>query len=79
MSDDEDVISVTVKMTRGSGTDDRDTLKATVSAPDVHLLNERVEDVKQHMESWADDLRDLQPEQGRSTTENQQDLGSVKA
>ena len=76
---DEDAISVTVKMTRGTGTDDRDTLKATVSAPDVHLLNERVEDVKEHLESWADDLRDVQPKAGRSTSDDQQDLRSVEA
>ncbi|WP_353634587.1 hypothetical protein ABSL23_02205 [Halobacterium sp. NMX12-1] len=78
MSDGEDAFSTTVKLTRGTSTDDRDTIKTTVTAPDVEMLNQRVEAVKNYMESWADDLRDVQPETSRRTSEDQQDLASVK-
>ncbi|MCD2202726.1 DUF7389 domain-containing protein [Halobacterium sp. KA-6] len=78
MSDGEDAFSTTVKLTRGTSTDDRDTLKTTITAPDVETLKHRVEAVKEHMESWADDLRDVQPETSRRTGENQSELGKVK-
>lgn len=78
MSDD-DAFSTTVELTRGTSTDDRDKIRVKVSAPDVTALNRRVEDVKEHMEAWADDLRDVQPEQGRRTSEDQTELGSVNA
>ncbi|MCD2199071.1 hypothetical protein LPA44_04050 [Halobacterium sp. KA-4] len=76
---DEAAFSTTVKLTRGTSTDDRDTIKTTVSAPDVETLNDRVDAVKAYMAEWADDLRDVQPEASRRTSEDQQDLGSVKA
>jgi len=76
---DNDAFSTTVKITRGTSTDDRDTINTTVSAPDVETLNERVEAVKAYMAEWADDLRDVQPETSRRTDEDQQDLGSVTA
>jgi hypothetical protein len=76
---DEDAFSTTVKLQRGTSTDDRDTLKTTVSAPDVETLNDRVEAVKAYMAEWAEDLRDVQPEASRRTSEDQTDLGSVEA
>lgn len=78
MSDDEDAFSTTLKLTRGTSTDDRDTIKVQVSAPSVDALDRRVDDLRERMESWADDLREVQPT-GRSTHDDQQDLRSVEA
>lgn len=79
MSDDEDTFSTTLTLTRGSGTDDRDKIRVKVSAPDVTSLDRRVSEVRESMESWADDLRDVQPEQSRKTSEDQTELGAVEA
>jgi predicted nucleic acid-binding Zn-ribbon protein len=61
VSDDESGITLTVEVTRGTDTDDRDKLRAKVEARDVDQLERRVEAVKERMETWADDLREIQP------------------
>ncbi|MFB6120983.1 MAG: hypothetical protein ABEJ68_07715 [Halobacteriaceae archaeon] len=62
MSDDDaDGITLTVEVTRGTDTDDRDKLRAKVEARDIEQLERRVEAVKERLETWADDLREIQP------------------
>jgi hypothetical protein len=80
MSDGDDAFSTTVTLTRGTGSRDKDKLKVKVSAPSVDALDRRVRDVREKMESWAGDFRQVQPtEGGRSTPDDQTDLGSVEA
>jgi len=79
MSDGEDAFSTTVTLTRGTGSRDKDKLKVKVSAPTVDALHERVQNVRERMDSWAADFRQVQPTEGRNVDESQQDLGSVKA
>lgn len=76
---DGDGFSTTLTLTRGSGSRDKDKIKVQVSAPTVEELDDRVQKVRRRMEDWADDLRDVQPEQSRQTGENQSELGSVQA
>lgn len=76
---DEDAVEITIEVTRGTSTDDRDKMRAKVSAPNVDLLEDRVEAVKARMESWADDLRSVQPEKGRGVDEDQSELSEVRA
>ena len=69
-----------VEVTRGTGTNDRDKFKTTVSAPDIHTLTERVEELREEMEEWAEEFRCIQPEESvRNLTENQSTLGKGEA
>lgn len=79
MSDDDDAFSTTVTLTRGTGTDDRDKMKVSVSAPTVDELNTRVQDVREKMEAWAGEFRQVQPTGRRGKDDDQQDLRSVEA
>lgn len=74
-----DAYELTVEITRGTKTDDRDKLKAKVSGDDIGELEERVEQLKHRMESWAEDLRNVQPQVGPSKDEGQRELGGVEA
>ena len=78
MTDDD--LTLTVEVTRGTGTDDRDKLRAKVTANTVDELEQRAEDVRQRMESLADDLREIQPEntrQSRRLSDDQTEFGEV--
>ena len=75
----DDSIEITTKLTRGTGTDDRDTIKASVEADSVEELDRKLDEVKDRLEGWADDLRAIQPEQGRALAEDQSNLGDVEA
>jgi len=77
MSDDP--YELTVELTRGTKTDDRDKLKAKVSGDTIEELEERVEQLKSRMESWAEDLRNVQPQVRPSQDEAQTELGGVEA
>jgi hypothetical protein len=68
--------SATVKLQRGDGTDDRDTIKVDVSAVSIDELDEKVRAVRDRAEEWADDLRSIQPTRGRSLTDDQSTLAS---
>lgn len=61
MSDEGDDFEVTIKVQRGTSTDDRDTLRAKVSASTIDGLEAKVEALEDRLEQWADDLRDVQP------------------
>lgn len=79
MSDGEDAFSTTVTLTRGTGSSDRDKMKVKVSAPTVEALDERVQDVREWMQSWTVEFRQVQPTKKLGVDDDQQDLGSVKA
>lgn len=71
-----DAFTTTLKATRGTGTDDRDTVKVQVSGETVQELADRVEQVRERMEQWADDLREIQPDEKRRQHEDQSTLGA---
>jgi predicted nucleic acid-binding Zn-ribbon protein len=75
MSDEEDGIEITVQMTRGTSTDDRDKIKASVAAADVEELDAKMGRVQERLERWADDLREIQPTERRGLDEDQATLG----
>ncbi|WP_252698281.1 DUF7389 domain-containing protein [Natronosalvus vescus] len=61
MSDENDSLEITVELTRGTSTDDRDKIRAKVSAASVDELDHKVEQVRERLEDWAEDLRGVQP------------------
>ncbi|WIV67519.1 DUF7389 domain-containing protein [Natrialbaceae archaeon AArc-T1-2] len=82
MSDDSDEISITTELTRGTSTDDRDKIKAEVSAASVDELEHKLERVRRQLEDWAEEVRDIQPENSRGRrrlADDQSELGEVDA
>lgn len=57
--------SVKVKLQRGTGTDDRDTLTATVDADTLDELDDRLTAIRGRLDDLADDLREIQPDDCR--------------
>ncbi|OLZ39881.1 hypothetical protein A6E15_02295 [Natrinema saccharevitans] len=80
MSED-DAISITTELTRGTSTDDRDKIRAEVSAETVDELDHKLERVRRQLEDWADEVRNIQPENSRSRrlADDQSELGEVEA
>ncbi|WP_178917704.1 hypothetical protein [Natronomonas gomsonensis] len=77
---DEDSYSVTVTLTRGTGTDDRDKMKATVEADTLEELDEKLGEMRDRLEDLAADVRDIQPEERlRQLAENQRTLEGQEA
>ena len=81
MSGDEDpTYQVDVKLQRGNGTDDRDTLKASVEAETLEELDEREEAMLTRLERLAEKVRCIQPDDttaqriadGQSTLDDQE-------
>lgn len=71
----DDAFSYTVKLKRGGGDDVQ---KVTVTAPDIETLESRVEAVRERLERWADDYREIQPDDSRRRlTEDQSSLREV--
>ena len=67
--------SYTVKLKRGGGDDVQ---KVTVTAPDIETLETRVEAVRERLERWADDYREIQPDNSsRRLTDDQSSLPEV--
>lgn len=84
MSDDGDAFEITIELTRGTSTDDRDKQRMKVSAATIDTLDTKVEAVKQKMEDWADDFREIQPEgetvrDHASLDDDQAELGEGEA
>lgn len=74
-------LSVTVKIQRGD-TDNRDTLNATVEAETIEALDEKVAAMREKMDAWADEFREIQPTNARTRQalgEDQQELGEVES
>lgn len=76
--DEEEAFSLDVKIQRGNGTDDRDTLKAKVSADTLEELDEKVEHVQERMSEWAVGFREIQPSEERRLDDDQSSLTEVK-
>ena len=70
MSDD--AFDVTLKMTRGTSSDDKDVLKTTVTADSREELDDKIDAVRDRMEGWAADLREVQPTEQRKRLRNDQ-------
>lgn len=69
-----------VEVTRGTGTNDRDKFKTTVSAPDIDTLTERVDELREEMEEWAEEFRTIQPDgDSRQFGDGQSTLGRGEA
>ena len=69
MSDD--AFETTVEIQRGTSTDDRDKIRTKVSADSIEELQAKVEAVREHLEDWAEDLREVQPVQKPDWDEDQ--------
>lgn len=50
-------------LTRGTGTDDRDKMRATVEADTLEELDEKLSEMRDRLEDLAADVRDIQPEE----------------
>lgn len=73
----EEPFEVSIKIQRGNGTDDRDQLKATVSADTLEALDEKVEHVREKMAEWAGGFRQIQPSEERHLDNDQRALDEV--
>ena len=62
MPDDDATFSIDVKIQRGTGTDDRDTLKATVKADTLDELDERENQMLERLDDLAQRVRSIQPD-----------------
>ena len=64
-----------IVMTRGTGSADKEKITTKVTAPTVDVLTERVDEVREEMEDWADDFRAIDPERARRLRDDQSQLG----
>jgi len=62
MTDEDPTYQVDVKLQRGNGTDDRDTLKASVEAETLDELDRREEAMLTRLERLAEKVRSIQPD-----------------
>lgn len=62
MSEDDDPFEMSVAMTRGNSTNDRDKIKATISAETLEELDEKMEEMRDRLEKMAADIRTIQPD-----------------
>lgn len=62
MSEDDPTYSMDVKIQRGNGTDDRDTLKATVQADTLETLDDRRDQMLERLQETAEAVRGIQPD-----------------
>jgi len=65
MSDD-DSIEVSIKLQRGTGTDNRDTWTVTVSGESIDEVDSKVRDLREKAEAWAVEFRQIQPDDSRT-------------
>jgi len=70
--------AVTVKLTRGTGSKDKDEFKIDVAAGSIDELDDRVGAIRERAQQWSEDFRDIQPDD-RSLPDDQQALGEVSA
>lgn len=72
---DGDAYDVTLKMTRGTSSDDKEVLKTTVTAETLDELDEKMDAVRERMDEWAGDLREIQPVAHPGGHDDQSTLG----
>jgi hypothetical protein len=72
----DDAVEVTVKIQRGTGTDNRDTFSATVGGQSVDEVDEKMRQLRQKAEQWAAEFREIQPDDSRTAhlADDQRDL-----
>jgi len=63
MTDETDPFEVSVNMTRGTSTDDRDKIKATIAADSLDELDEKMIEMRDRLEKPAADVRKIQPDE----------------
>lgn len=77
---DGDAFDVTLKMTRGTSSDDKEVLKTTVTAESLDELDEKMDAVRERMDEWAGDLHEIQPVGRRAASrDDQSKLGEGSA
>jgi hypothetical protein len=76
---DGDAYSVTVKMTRGTSSDDKEVVKTEVSADTLDDLDEKMQAIRERMDEWAGDLREIQPVAHPAGHDDQSTLGGGSA
>ncbi|MFC7204710.1 hypothetical protein ACFQJC_14415 [Haloferax namakaokahaiae] len=76
-----DEFETKIVVTRGSGTNDREKFTTKVTAPTIDILNDRVEQVRQSVEKWAEDFRAIQPDgrKSRGLTNDQSTLTEAES
>lgn len=81
MTEDDPTYEIDVKIQRGNGTDDRDTLKATVKAHTLDELDERRDQMLERLEDLAASVRSIQPDDttAKRLTEDQTTLDDQEA
>lgn len=74
----EDDVEITVKMQRGTGTDNRDTWTMSVSGSSVEEVDEKIDVLRERAEKWAAKWRGIQPDDSRTAhlTDDQRTLES---
>lgn len=75
----EDGFETTVKMTRRGTSTNKETIKTTVSAHSIEELHDRVSDLRERMEQWSLEFREIQPSQHRGLADDQSQLGETEA
>jgi len=65
MSDDDDV-EVSIKLQRGTGTDNRDTWTTTVTGASVEEVDQKVSKLRERVERWTAEFRNIQPDDSRT-------------
>ncbi len=73
----EDGLTVKTQMTRGTSSDDKEKITVEVSAENVDELDDKMSRVRKQLEQWAEDVRNIQPEQRRDRDDDQRDLTEV--
>jgi phosphotransferase system HPr-like phosphotransfer protein len=56
-------VSITTKLKRGSGTRDQDELKIKAKGVTAEEAIENMDEVIEEAEEWAEELREIQPDQ----------------
>lgn len=72
---DGDAYDVTVKMTRGTSSDDKEVVKTEVSADSLDEFDEKMTAIRERMDDWAGDLREIQPVAHPAGHDDQATLG----
>jgi hypothetical protein len=79
MTDDTDPFEVSVNMTRGTSTDDRDKIKATIAADSLDELDDKMVEMRDRLEKLAADVRKIQPDESDAGLDDDQAKLGVEA
>lgn len=79
MTEDTDPFEVSVNMTRGTSTDDRDKIKATIAAESLEELDEKMIEMRDRLEKLAADVRKIQSDESEAGLNDDQATLGVEA